>query len=143
MASLSPEPLTIVEVSLLTVTFSARPNISTVAPSSFNPFSSEITTPPVSTAISSSISLRRSPKPGAFTAHTLREPRRRFTTKVAKASLSTSSAMINKGRPDCAVASRIGSISLSEEIFLSKIRMYGFSISHSIFSVLVTKYGEM
>ena len=56
---------------------------------------------------------------------------------------ATSSATINNGRPLCAVASRIGSISLRLEIFLSKMRIYGDSISHSIFSVFVTKYGEM
>ena len=59
---------TAVVLSLETVTLSAVPNISMVACSSFKPFSSLITTPPVRIAISSSISLRRSPKPGAFTA---------------------------------------------------------------------------
>ena len=55
--------------------------------------------------MSSSIALRRSPKPGALTAATLRPPRRRLTTSVASASPSTSSAMISSGRPDCTTAS--------------------------------------
>jgi chaperonin GroEL len=40
--------------------------------------------PAVSTAISSSIALRRSPKPGALTAATLRPPRSLLTTSVAR-----------------------------------------------------------
>ena len=50
-------------------------------------------------AMSSNISFLRSPNPGAFTAAIFKEPLKRFTTKVAKASLSTSSAMITKARP--------------------------------------------
>src|SRR4051812_49556611 len=55
--------------------------------------------PPVTTARSPIMALRRSPKPGAFTAHTFRTPRSLFTTSAASASLSTSSAMIKSGRP--------------------------------------------
>ena len=90
--------------------------------SSLKPTSSEITWPPVSTAMSRSISLRRSPKPGAFTAATFRVPRSLFTTRVASASPSTSSAMISRGRPLWATFSRIGSSSFIAEIFLSWIR---------------------
>jgi len=61
--------------------------------SNFKPTSSEITRPPVKTARSSSISLRRSPKPGALTAKALKVPRSLLTTKVAKASPSISSAI--------------------------------------------------
>ena len=50
--------------------------------------------------MSSSMALRRSPKPGALTAATLRPPRRRLTTSVARASPSMSSAMISSGRCD-------------------------------------------
>ena len=46
--------------------------------------------------MSSSISLRRSPKPGAFTAATLIVPCNLLTTN-ASASSSVSSAMINSG----------------------------------------------
>ena len=56
-------------------------------------------TPGVSTAMSSSIALRRSPKPGAFTAATFRPPRSLLTTRVARASPSMSSAMISRGLP--------------------------------------------
>ena len=48
--------------------------------------------------MSSSMALRRSPKPGALTAATLRPPRSLLTTSVASASPSTSSAMISSGR---------------------------------------------
>jgi hypothetical protein len=53
--------------------------------------------PPVRMAMSCSMALRRSPKPGALTAQTLRVPRSLFTTSVARASPSTSSAMIRSG----------------------------------------------
>ena len=59
-----------------------------------------MTVPPVRIAMSSSIALRRSPKPGAFTAAALSPPRSLLTTSVARASPSTSSAMINSGLPD-------------------------------------------
>jgi hypothetical protein len=53
------------------------------------------------------MALRRSPKPGAFTAATLSTPLRLLTTSVANASPSTSSAMISSGRLVLATASRI------------------------------------
>ena len=53
--------------------------------------------PPVRTAMSPSIALRRSPKPGALTAQTLSTPRSLLTTSAASASPSTSSAMISSG----------------------------------------------
>ena len=49
--------------------------------------------------MSSSIALRRSPKPGALTAATFSPPRSLFTTSVASASPSTSSAMMSNGAP--------------------------------------------
>ena len=91
--------------------------------SNLNPTSSLITLPPVSLATSSSIALRRSPNPGAFTPQTLSVPRSLLTTSVASASPSTSSAMISRGLPVCATFSRMGSRSFIEEIFLSWIRM--------------------
>ncbi len=45
------------------------------------------------------ISWLRSPKPGAFTAATWIVPRSLLTTRVANASPSTSSEMINNGLP--------------------------------------------
>ena len=49
--------------------------------------------------MSSSIALRRSPKPGAFTAAQAATPRILLTTSVASASPSTSSATTSSGRP--------------------------------------------
>ena len=83
------------------------------------PLSSEITVPPVKIAISSSIAFLLSPNPGAFTAAIFKEPLILFTTKVANASPSTSSAMINKGFPVCATGSKTGRMSFILEIFLS------------------------
>jgi hypothetical protein len=66
--------------------------------------------------MSCSIALRRSPKPGAFTATELNVPRILLTTSVARASPSTSSATTSSGLPDCMTFSRTGSISWTEEI---------------------------
>ena len=79
------------------VTLVAVPNISKETVSKLNPTSSEINCPPVSTAISCNIALRRSPKLGALIAATFNTPLALFTTKVAKASPSISSAIINRG----------------------------------------------
>ena len=84
---------------------------------------SEITWPPESTAMSSSMALRRSPKPGALTAATLRPPRSLLTTRVARASPSMSSAMISSGFEVWTTASRIGSIACSDDSFFSCRRM--------------------
>ena len=80
-----PDPFTIVVLSLSIVTVSAVPNIVKSAFSREKPRSSEITTPPVSMEMSSNIALRRSPKPGAFTAAIFKPPLNLFTTKVASA----------------------------------------------------------
>ncbi len=93
--------------------------------------------------MSCSIALRRSPKPGAFTAEDLNVPRILFTTSVARASPSTSSAMIASGRPDCMTFSSTGRRSLTAEILLETSRMYASSSTASMRSVSVTKYGEM
>ena len=69
--------------------------------------------------MSSIMALRRSPKPGALTAQTLMVPRSLLTTRVARASPSTSSEMISSGLPVLATFSRIGSRSLRELIFFS------------------------
>ncbi len=68
--------------------------------------------------MSSSIALRRSPKPGAFTATDLNVPRILLTTSVASASPSTSSAMMTSGFPPCITFSSTGSRSLTAEIFV-------------------------
>ncbi|MNE14169.1 hypothetical protein D3C80_1070320 [compost metagenome] len=100
MPSFSPEPSTMVVSSLVIWTFLALPSMSRVTVSSLMPRSSEMTWPPVRMAMSSSMALRRSPKPGALTAATRRPPRSLLTTRVARASPSMSSAMISRGRPD-------------------------------------------
>ena len=75
--------------------------------------------PPVRIAMSSSMALRRSPKPGAFTAATLRPPRSLLTTSVAIASPSTSSATMSSGLPDCTTDSSTGSMACRPESFFS------------------------
>jgi hypothetical protein len=73
--------------------------------------------------MSSSMALRRSPKPGALTAATFRMPRSLLTTRVARASDSMSSAMMSRLLPLSATLPRTGSRSLAEEIFFSWMRM--------------------
>ena len=138
MALGSPAPSTMVVLSLSTLTCLAWPSISKVASFSSMPTSEEMTVPPVRTAMSSSMAFLRSPKPGALTATQLKEPRSLLTTRVARASPSTSSAMISSFRPFCTTCSRRGRISWMLEIFLSVIRMAGLSSTASILSVLVT-----
>ena len=79
--------------------------------------------PPVRMAMSSSMAVRRSPKPGALTAQMFSVPRMRFTTRVARASPSTSSAMISIGLPVLATFSSSGTMSFRLLIFFSKMRM--------------------
>ena len=108
-----------VVLSLSISTFSAVPSMSKVTFSNVKPLSSEITWPPVKIAKSSNMAFLLSPNPGAFTAAIFSDPRILFTTSVAKASPSTSSAITNNGFPDCATGSRTGSNSFMFEIFLS------------------------
>jgi hypothetical protein len=63
----SPAPSTIVVLSFATTMRRARPSCETCVFSSLRPISSVMTSPPVRIAMSSSMRLRRSPKPGAFT----------------------------------------------------------------------------
>ena len=64
-----------------------------------------------------SMALRRSPKPGALTATERKVPRILFTTRVARASPSTSSAMISSGLALCMTFSSSGSRSRTAVIF--------------------------
>ena len=91
--------------------------------SSLRPTSSLMTWPPVRIAMSWSIALRRSPKPGALTATDLNVPRILLTTSVASASPSTSSAMMTSGLPPCMTFSSTGSRSRTEVIFELTSRM--------------------
>ena len=138
MASLSPAPSTIVVFSLLTFTWRALPSMSTVASFSSMPVSEEMTVPPVRIAISCSISLRRSPNPGALTETQVNVPRSLLTTSVLSASPSTSSAIISSFLPVCTTCSSTGRTSWIALIFLSVIRISGSSSTASIFSVSVT-----
>ena len=88
--------------------------------------------------MSSSMRLRRSPKPGAFTETPVKVPRSLFTTSVARASPSTSSAMISSGRPDWMTCSSTGSRSRTEPIFWLATRMKGSSRTASMRSWSVT-----
>ena len=132
-----PLPPTIVVASLLAITLRARPSMASSMLSSLSPTSSEITFAPVSTAMSASISFLRSPKAGAFTASALNVPRSLLTTRSAKASPSTSSAIITKFLETCTNFSKKGTRSAAEEIFLSVTRMKGSSYSASMRSGLV------
>ena len=123
-----------VVLSLFKTTLFDVPKSSTVAPSSERPTSSEITVPPVSIAISSSIAFLLSPKPGALQAAALTIPLKLLTTKVAKASPSISSAIIKRGLPALATDSKRGNKSLILDIFLSNRRIYGVSSSTVILS---------
>ena len=108
-----------VVLSLSMMTFLAVPRSTTVTDSSFLPRSSEMTWPPVRMAMSSSMALRLSPKPGALTAAHLSVPLSLFTTRVARASPSMSSEMISRALPSLAICSRTGMMSLMLLIFLS------------------------
>src|SRR6266545_3665919 len=139
MSDFLPAPSTMVVESLSTTTFLARPRSSSLMLARLIPRSSVMALPPVSIAMSSSIALRRSPKPGALTAQTCSVPRSLLTTSVASASPSTSSAMTSSGLPCLATCSRSGNRSLSELIFLSWIRIRPSSITHSMRSGSITK----
>ena len=110
------------------------PRSSIVAPSKDKPTSSEITVAPVKIAISSNIAFLLSPKPGALHAAAFTIPLKLFTTRVASASPSISSAIIKSGLPAFATDSNKGSKSLIFEIFLSNKRIIGFSSSTVILS---------
>ena len=84
--------------------------------------------------MSSNIAFLLSPNPGALHAATLTTPLILFTPKVAKASPSTSSAIINKDLPALATPSKIGKRSLILAIFLSCSNIIGSSNSVIILS---------
>src|SRR2546422_6904628 len=142
MEAVLPAPSTMVVLSLSTTTFLAFPRSSSLMFSSLMPRSSVIALPPVGVAMSSSVALRRSPKPGAFTAAQCRVPRSLLTTRVARASPSMSSAMMRKGLPARATCSSSGNMSFITLIFFSWIRTRASSRTHSMRSASVTKYGE-
>ena len=124
--------------SLFVLTCRAVPNIEISVFSSFKPISSEITWPPVTVAISANISFLLSPNPGALTATQFSVPLILFTINVARASPSTSSAIINKGFPICATFSKMGNNPFILLILASVISINGSSSTASILSASVT-----
>ena len=119
----SPAPSTMTVFSLVTFTWRAEPRTSTPTSLSSMPTSEETTCAPVMVAMSMSISLRRSPKPGALTQTQVKVPRSLLRIRVARASPSTSSAMTSRGLPAWATCWSRGSSSWMLEIFLSVIRI--------------------
>ena len=136
-----PPPSIIVVESLSITMRLAEPSVESSRFSRLMPRSWLTKVPPVSTARSWRMALRRSPKPGAFTAQTLRTPRRRFTTSAASDSPSTSSAMIRRGLPVDATFSSSGTISRRFETFFSLMRISVSSSTHVIVPGSVMKYG--
>ena len=92
--------------------------------------------------MSSSISRRRSPKPGARTAQHLITPRRWLTTSVARASPSISSQITSSGWLCLATSSRVGSRSLTDEILRSANSTSGSSSTATCLSGWVMKYAD-
>mmetsp|Transcript_28121 Transcript_28121/g.68242 ORF Transcript_28121/g.68242 Transcript_28121/m.68242 type:complete len:305 (+) Transcript_28121:254-1168(+) len=97
IASFPPAPSSMTVSSFEMVMLLQVPSTLKSAVSSLRPTSSEMTVPPVRTAMSCRVALRLSPKPGAFTAATCIPPRSLLTTSVARASPSTSSATMTSG----------------------------------------------
>jgi hypothetical protein len=83
--------------SLVIIIFLADPKTDVSDYSRVSPISSEIRVDPVDTAMSYIVFLLLSPKPGDLTAQTLSPPLSLLTTRVARASLSTSSATMRIG----------------------------------------------
>ena len=73
--------------------------------------------------MSSSIAFRRSPKPGALIARQFRLPLSLFTTNVASASPSTSSAIITTFLVTGLSFSSMGTSSVMDEIFSEVMSM--------------------
>ena len=85
MSSSAPAPSMMVVLSLVILTvFGAAEHARASTFSSLMPSSSETTWPPVTMAMSSSMRLRRSPKPGALTATEVNVPRSLLTTSVGE-----------------------------------------------------------
>src|SRR3712207_6466346 len=117
MSAFWPAPSMIVVFSFSMRTRLARPSIGSCTVSSLMPRSSEIVWPAVRTAMSSSMALRRSPKPGALTAATLRPPGSLLTTRGAGGPPSASSATIRSGLPPRTPRSGNGGIASGRNSF--------------------------
>mmetsp|Transcript_19382 Transcript_19382/g.33481 ORF Transcript_19382/g.33481 Transcript_19382/m.33481 type:complete len:258 (+) Transcript_19382:692-1465(+) len=126
-----------------TVALRAMPSCSTTVLSTFMPRSLAMNSAPVTMAMSCSKALRRSPKPGALIAHTLSTPRSLLTTRVARASPETSSAMMSRGALRRVTCSRMGTMSRMLSIFWSVTSTRTLSYSARRRSWLVTNWGLM
>mmetsp|Transcript_18289 Transcript_18289/g.34000 ORF Transcript_18289/g.34000 Transcript_18289/m.34000 type:complete len:209 (+) Transcript_18289:515-1141(+) len=126
----SPMPSKMRVESLVMVIFLHLPRSSMVVVSRVIPTSSLTTFAPVRTAMSCTVAFLLSPNPGALTAHILSPERSLFTMRVARASLSTSSAIITRLPWTLTTCSRTGTICWRLETFFSTRRTNGFSNSH-------------
>ena len=128
--------------SWVTITLRALPATSVSTLSKLIAWSSLTTVPPVNVAMSCKISLRRSPKAGALTATTLSTPLSLLSISVPSTSPSISSAIISRSfLPACANCSSTGRNSCIELIFLSVIKIDGFSSTASMRAASLTIYG--
>lgn len=107
------------------------------------PTSYEMTVEPVKMAISFKIAFLLSPKDGAFTAQICNPAWILFTIKLARGSLSTSSAIINNGLFFYIAYSKNFKICLNEVTLCSDIKINGLSNYTFWLFWLLTKYGEM
>jgi len=115
-----PAPSMIVVLSLSMTTFLAAAEVLKLDILELDAEVFVMALPPVSVAMSSSMALRRSPKPGALTRRTAAVPRSLLTTRVASASPSTSSGDDQEGLAHLGGSgSSNGSRSFMELIFFS------------------------
>lgn len=129
MASFSPDPSKMMVSSLVTMMFLHCPKTVGSDFSKLNPMSSEITVPPVKMAISFKMAFLLSPKAGALTAQIFNPPLNLLRTRVAKASLSTSSQIIKRDLFWDMACSKKCKMDWTLEIFFSANKMRGFSNS--------------
>jgi len=94
---------------------------------------------PVRTAMSWSISLRRSPKPGRLNRRHVDRAAQLINYQSRQGSPSTSSAMIRIGLPILATCSSIAASLSSKRFSFHSARISGFVSTDSIFSASVTK----
>ena len=125
--------------SCVITSFLALPRCAGVTLSMPRPSSSLTSVAPVAAAMSSSIALRWSPKPGAFAAAS-GSPRSLFSTSVVSASPSMFSHTIASGRCVRAACSSSGTSSCALVSRLSVSSSSGFAKSHVCRFVSVIKY---
>ena len=130
----SPPPSTKVVESLVDMTLLHLPRSEISIESKVLPVSLLITVPPKRMDISSRMAFLLSPKAGAFTPRQFSVPFILFTTNVASACSSISSAIRTSSLPTALNFSRNGSNSSRVLIFSEVMRMYGSLSSVTILS---------